>query len=137
MHPWIRSALVLLAGVVVAVVVVSLMDGVVISIYPLPAGTDMSDPESLRQGIAGLPVAAFLLLVVGWALAAAAGSYLAARLARQSAAIHGLIVTLFVLVATVANLARIPHPIWMWPASIILITAAGWGAARLGARRRV
>jgi hypothetical protein len=137
MHPWIRSALVLLAGVVVAVVVVSLMDGVVISIYPLPAGTDMNDPESLRQGIAGLPVAAFLLLVVGWALAAGAGSYLAARLARQSAAMHGLIVTLFVLVATVANMARIPHPIWMWPASIILITAAGWGAARLGARRRV
>ena len=137
MHPWIRSALVLLAGVVVAVVVVSLMDGVVISIYPLPAGTDMNDPESLRQGIAGLPVPAFLLLVVGWALAAGAGSYLAARLARQSPAIHGLIVTLFVLVATVANMARIPHPIWMWPASIILITAAGWGAARLGARRRI
>jgi hypothetical protein len=137
MHPWIRSALVLLAGVVVAVVEVSLMDGVVISIYPLPAGTDMNDPESLRQGIAGLPVAAFLLLVVGWALAAGAGSFLAARLARQSAAIHGLIVTLFVLVATVANMARIPHPIWMWPASIILITAAGWAAARLGARRRV
>jgi len=136
MHPWIRSALVLLAGVVVAVIVVSLMDGVVISIYPLPAGTDMNDPESLRQGIAGLPVAAFLLLVAGWALAAGAGSYLAARLASQSPAVHGLIVTLFVLVATVANMARIPHPIWMWPASIILITAAGWAAARLGARRR-
>jgi hypothetical protein len=113
------------------------MDGVVISIYPLPPGTDMGDPESLRQGIASLPVAAFLLLVAGWAIAAGAGSYLAARLARQSAAMHGLIVTLFVLVATIANMARIPHPIWMWPAAIILITGAGWAAARLGARRRI
>ena len=137
MHPWIRSALVLLAGVVVAVIVVSLMDGVVISIYPLPPGTDMNSPDSLREGIAGLPVAAFLLLVIGWALAAAAGSYLASRLAKQSPAVHGLIVTLFVLVATIANMARIPHPIWMWPASIVLITAAGWAASRLGARRRV
>ena len=136
MHPWIRSALVLLGGVVVAVIVVSLMDGVVISIYPLPPGTDMSNPESLRQGIGTLPVGAFLLLVAGWALAAAAGAYLAARLANQSAAMHGLIVALFVLVATVANMARIPHPMWMWPAAIILIPAAGWAAARLGARRR-
>jgi hypothetical protein len=136
MHPWIRSALVLLGGVVVAVIVVSLMDGVVISVYPLPAGTDPSNPESLRQAVATLPVGAFLLLVAGWALAAAAGSYLAARLATQSAATHGLIVALFVLVATVANLARIPHPVWMWPATIILIPAAGWAAARLGSRRR-
>lgn len=137
MHPWIRSALVLFAGVVVAVLVVSLMDGVVTSIYPFPAGTDPKNPESLRQGIATLPASAFLLLVAGWALATGAGSYLAARLATQSAATHGLIVTLFVLVATVANLARIPHPLWMWPAAIILIPAAGWGSARLGARRRV
>jgi hypothetical protein len=136
MHPWIRSALVLLGGVVVAVIVVSLMDGVLISIYPLPAGTDPSNPESLRQGIATLPVSAFLLLVAGWALAAGAGSYLAARLATQSSVTHGLIVALFVLVATVANLAKIPHPVWMWPAAIILIPAAGWAAARLGARRR-
>src|SRR5687767_10795441 len=121
MHPLIRSALVLLGGVVIAVIVVSLMDGVVISIYPLPAGTDPRNPESLRPAIAALPATAFLLLVAGWALAAGAGSYLAARLATQSAATHGLIVALFVLVATVANLARIPHPLWMWPAAIILI----------------
>jgi hypothetical protein len=137
LHPMIRSALVLFGGVVVAVIVVRLMDGVVTSIYPLPAGTDLSNPESLRQALAALPTTAFLLLVVGWALAAGAGSYLAARLATQSAATHGLIVALFVLVATVANLARIPHPAWMWPAAIILIPAAGWAAARLGARRRI
>jgi hypothetical protein len=136
MHPLIRSALVLLAGVVVSVLVVILMDGVVTRIYPLPAGTDPNNMESLRQAVATLPAGAFLLLVAGWALAAAAGSYLAARLATQSAATHGLIVALFVLVATVANMARIPHPIWMWPAAIILIPAAGWAAARLGIRRR-
>lgn len=137
MHPTIRSALVLFGGVVVAVLVVVLMDGVVTSIYPLPAGTDLRNPESMRQALAALPAGAFLLLVVGWALAAGAGSYLAARLAMQSPATHGLIVALFVLVATVANLARIPHPVWMWPAAIILIPAAGWAAARLGTRRRI
>jgi hypothetical protein len=131
MQPTVRSALVLLAGVVVAVIVVSIGDAVAGSIYSLPAGIDRSNPESMRQAVAGLPAAAFLLLLAGWVLAAAVGSYVAARLASHARAIHGLIVAVFVLVATVSNLAAIPHPTWLWPATIILIPAAGWLATRL------
>jgi hypothetical protein len=134
MHPMIRSALVLFGGVVIAVMVVILMDALVGRIYPLPAGVDTRNEESLRQIIAGMPTSAFVLLLTGWVLAAGAGAYFAARLAKHSYVIHGLIVAFFVLVATIANLAAIPHPIWMWPAAIILIPAAGWVAARLVVR---
>ena len=130
MHPTIRSALVLLAGVVVSVLVVILADMLVGTLYPLPAGTDMNDQESVRRAIAAMPRPAFLLLLAGWVVAAGAGAYLAARLATRSAALHGMIVAFFVLVATVANLAAIPHPTWLWLA-IILIPAAGWLATRL------
>ncbi|MDQ3672815.1 MAG: hypothetical protein M3365_00335 [Gemmatimonadota bacterium] len=131
MHPTIRSALVLLAGVVLSVLVVILMDTLVGSLYPLPAGTDMNDQVSMRRAVAAMPTPAFVLMLAGWVLAAGAGAYLAARLATRSAAMHGMIVSVFVLVATVANLAAIPHPTWLWPAGIILIPAAGWVAARL------
>jgi hypothetical protein len=131
MHPTIRSALVLLAGVVLAVLVVMLADALVGMLYPLPAGTDMNDQESLRRAIAAMPASAFALLLSGWVLAAGAGAYLAARLATRSVALHGMIVSVFVLVATVANLAAIPHPSWLWPAAIVLIPAAGWMATRL------
>ncbi|MDP9200524.1 MAG: hypothetical protein M3P26_01140 [Gemmatimonadota bacterium] len=137
MHANIRGALVLLGGVVAAVIVVVLMDAVVGSIYALPAGTDPSNPESMRQAVAALPTAAFLLLLVGWVLAAAVGSYLAARFATHAPPTHGMILAFFVLVATVANLAKIPHPVWLWPATIILIPAAGWAATRLVARPTV
>ena len=130
MHPIIRSALVLLAGVVVAVLVVILADTIVGTLYPLPPGTDMNDPESMRTAIAAIPRPAFLLLLAGWVVAAGAGAYLAARLATRLATMHGMIVALFVLVATVANLAAIPHPTWLWLA-IILIPAAGWLGTRL------
>jgi hypothetical protein len=130
----IRSALVLLGGVIAAVIVVMLMDWVVATIYPFPSGTDLNNPESFREAVAGLPTGAFMLLVVGWALAGGVGSYIAARLATHARVIHGLIVALFVLVATVANLAKIPHPVWMWPAAIVLIPLVGWTAARLSAR---
>jgi hypothetical protein len=137
MAPTIRSALVLLGGVIAAVFVVILMDTLVGNIYSLPAGTDPNNPDSLRQAVAALPVAAFLILVAGWVLAAGVGSYIAARFATHARVIHGMIVALFVLVATIANLAKIPHPFWLWPATIILIPAAGWAAAKLVTRPTV
>ena len=137
MAPMIRSALVLLGGVIATVFVVILMDTLVGNIYSLPSGTDATNPESLQQAVAALPVAAFVILVAGWVLAAGVGSYIAARLATHARAIHGMIVALFVLVATVANLAKIPHPLWLWPATIILIPAAGWAAAKLVTRQTV
>jgi hypothetical protein len=130
-NPTIRSALVLLAGVVAAVLVVVLVDTLVGSIYPLPSGTDLNDRAAVRAAVATMPTAAFALLLGGWTVAAAAGAYLAARLARRSPALHGLIVALFVMMATIANLAAIPHPVWLWPAAIILIPAAGWAATRM------
>jgi hypothetical protein len=136
MAPTIRSALVLLGGVIAAVFVVIVMDTLVGNMYSLPPGTD-ANPESLRQAVAALPVAAFVILVTGWVLAAGVGSYLAARLATHARTIHGMIVALFVLVATIANLAKIPHPLWLWPATIILIPAAGWAATRLVTRQAV
>lgn len=131
MNPTIRSAVVLLAGVVVAVLVVILMDTLVGNLYPLPPGTDLNDAHSMRSALAGMPTTAFVLLLTGWVFAAGAGAYLAARLARRSAALHGFIVAGFVLVATVGNLAAIPHPFWLWPAAVVLIPLAGWAATRL------
>jgi hypothetical protein len=127
----VRSALVLLAGVVVAVIVVILMDTVAGSLYALPAGTDRTNPESMRRAVALLPVTAFMILLAGWTLAAAVGSFVAAQLATHDRTIHGMIVAMFVLVATVANLAAIPHPAWLWPATIILIPLGGWVATKL------
>src|ERR1700694_953316 len=99
MQPMVRSALVLLAGGGAALFVVILMDTVAGNIYALPAGTDPNNPESMRQAVATLPVAAFVLLLAGWVLAGGIGSYIAARLATHARATHGLIVAFFVLVA--------------------------------------
>jgi hypothetical protein len=135
MQPMIRSALVLLAGVVAALFVVILMDTVAGNIWALPAGTDPNNPESMRQAVTTLPTAAFLLLLTGWVLAGGVGSYIAARFATHARPTHGLIVAFFVLVATAGNLAKFPHPAWLWVASIILIPVAGWAATKLVARQ--
>lgn len=135
MPPMVRSIVVVLAGLVASILVVSGTDAIVSSLYPLPPGTDMTDREALGQAAAALPVSAFVILLVGWSLASLAGAFVAARWAGRAPVTHGWVVALILLAATVANLVAIPHPIWMWPAALILIPLAGWMGVRIARRR--
>lgn len=134
MPPMVRSIVVVLAGLVASIVVVTGTDAIVSSLYPLPPGTDMTNREALRQAAAALPVSAFLILLVGWSLASLAGSFVGARWAGRAPVAHGYLVALILLAATVANLVSIPHPVWMWPAALLLIPLAGWAGVRLALR---
>nr|ASV46983.1 hypothetical protein [uncultured bacterium] len=135
MPPILRRVLAVLAGTIAAMVVVTLMDGVVGRLYPLPEGTDVRDPEVMRTAIAALPFAALALLVVGWAIAAAVGAFVAVRLTRDGWTGAGITVVVLLLAATVANLLMLPHPAWVWPAALLLVPAAGLGGARAAAAR--
>lgn len=131
MPPMVRSIVVVLAGLIASIVVVAGTDAIVSGLYPLPPGTDMTNREALRQAAAALPVSAFLILLVGWSLASLAGSFVGARWAGRAPVAHGLLVALILLAATVANLVAVPHPVWMWPAALLLIPVAGWAGVRI------
>jgi hypothetical protein len=118
-----------LAGAVFAGLVVSSTDAAVAGAFPLPPGTDLTNPSSVRAALAVMPTPALVLLATGWVIAAGAGSFLAAVLAPTPRVRHGLIVVTLLLVATVANLVMIPHPVWMWVVAVTLIPAVGFGAA--------
>lgn len=126
MPPMVRSILVVLAGVVISALVVVATDAIVSGLHPLPPGIDVTNQESLRQAMASIPASAFAILLAGWLVAAAVGSFVAARWAGRAPAAHGLLVALILLAATMANLVAVPHPIWMWPAVLVLIPLAGW-----------
>jgi hypothetical protein len=88
-----------------------------------------------------VPWMALWLVVMGWGLAGGVGAFVAARLAPPGFAparrmYVGLGVVVLLVLATAANLAMIPHPVWMWPASMVLIVVLGWVGARAGALRR-
>ena len=133
MSPLLRGVFAVLAGAAVAILVVSLADLVVGRIYPLPAGTDIRDAESMAAAIATLPTTAMVLLMVGWAVAAGAGAYVAVRATAGKRIGAGLVVAALLLLATIGNLAALPHPVWMWPAAIVLIPLVGWLGARAAA----
>jgi hypothetical protein len=135
MSPLLRAVLSVLAGAAIAIVVVSLSDVLVGRIYPLPSGTDLRDVESMTAAIAAMPTPPLLILLAGWGIAAGAGAFAAVRLAAGRPMFVGLIVTALFLLATISNLAALPHPAWMWPGALVLIPLVGWLGARAGASR--
>ena len=129
----LRQFLAVAGGIVAALVVVTLGDRLAGAIAPLPKGLDFNDRTAVAAAIAALPLAAKLVLVAGWAAAAALGAWTAARTAPARRTAMGWIAAGFVLASTIANLAMLPHPAWMWPAAIVGIVAAGALGARAGA----
>jgi hypothetical protein len=133
----LRQVLAVLAGVVVSGLLVFVSDLSVRGLYPLPGPAEMRDPEVARAAIAAVPTMALMLLVMGWALAGSVGAFAGARLAVGNRLVVGLVVVGVQALATTANLAMVPHPLWMWPAALVLIVLLGWVGARAGAERRI
>lgn len=128
-----RQFLAVAGGIVAALVVVTVGDGLAGAIAPLPPGLDFKDTQAVAAAIAALPLTAKLVLLAGWAVAAGLGAFTAARTAPTKRVAMGWIAAGFVLVSTVANMLMLPHPAWMWPAAIAAILAAGAFGARAGA----
>ena len=130
----LRQVVSVAGGIVAALVLITAGDATASAIHPLPPGLDFTDREAVRRALAAVPPAAAALLVAGWAAGAGIGAWTAARSATGRRFALGVLVAGFVLVATIANLSMIPHPVWMWPAALLAIPLAGLAGARAGAR---
>ena len=129
--PFARSFVAVMAGMVVAVTIVSVGDLVAGTIHPLPAGFDMGDMAQVRAHAAAAPWSAMLTVLVGWILAPFAGGLVASRVSARSRRQYAWVIAGVMLAATLANLRALPHPAWMVVGALIGVPAAGWLAARL------
>jgi hypothetical protein len=133
-----RSILAIVAGANVAIMLISAVEAFSSLVYPPPPVLDPNAQEAMRQHIAQLPIGAFLLVLVGWAVGSAAGGWVAARLAGRAPLVHGVIIGLFFAMAASLTMLMIPHPLWMWVGGIVLPVACCYLGARLvrGSPRR-
>jgi predicted MFS family arabinose efflux permease len=100
--------------------------------FPLPAGIDFSNMNSVREAVATLPDSAFILVLLGWAGGAFAGALLASRLAGRR--LQGTIVGGLLLAVAVLNLISLPHPGWVWAVALAVFPAGGYAGIQLGTR---
>ena len=74
-NPLVRQILGVLAGVIVGGLIVFCVELVGHSLFPPPAGTDLSNPDDMNQLISTLPMSALVIVLVGWLLGSLAGAW--------------------------------------------------------------
>lgn len=132
-NPAIRAAVAAVAGLVVAMVVVGLVEAVGHALFPPPAGLDLANPEDQARLMAQIPFAAKLAVVVAWFLGSLAGACAAIAIARQ-------VMPAWVVAVTIAGLGlwttqMFPHPDWMLASAAILPLVAVLVAKRMMLQR--
>jgi hypothetical protein len=124
MRAILRSAGAVLAGVVVAVALIGAAEFISGQVYPLPPDLDIQDALAMAGYIATLPSGAFLLVLLGYALGAFSGGYVAGRLAPSG-------VALVLVTGSIMNLLSFPHPGWFRVTSLLVVLVLPVFAARL------
>ncbi|HEV7485196.1 MAG TPA: hypothetical protein VGQ65_05900 [Thermoanaerobaculia bacterium] len=130
----LRRAGAVIAGMIVAFLLVAGAEGIAHKIYP-PPGMNNQNMTQVKAYIATLPLSAMLVVLTGWLIATFAATWLSARIAGTP--IPGYIVGALLLCAGIANAFMIPQPVWFSIASIVIYIGATWVGARAGARARV
>ena len=125
----LRTILGIVAGVVVAFVVLMGLEMAGHAAMPPPAGLDPADPEDLKQMVASASLAAKAWVVFAWLAAVVAGGWVARRLSRKSWA--GWVIAGLIVLGGVANIMMIPHPLWMQIAAVAAPLLGGWIVTRL------
>lgn len=119
----VRKILGTLAGIIVAMLVVTGMDGLSHYLFPESIAKSM-DYADIAAAIAAAPLTAKVILASGWFLAPLIGGLVATRISNWPAS--GWIVAGLILLACMANAFLIPGlPIWMWVAGIVAPLFAG------------
>lgn len=130
----LRSILSIVAGFVVAVVVIMALEIVGHAIYPPPPGIDLHDPAALKTIIDKLPRGALIAVLVAWGLGTFAGSLTAALIARRAHLRHAAIVGGIELSCAILTMVMIPHPLWFMAIAVALLPSASIAGGLLAQR---
>ncbi len=125
-----KRILAVVAGFVVANVVIAGTELVGSKVFPLPRGLDMKDPHALAAYVAGMPPGAVALVLFGYALGSFAGGVAATVISGRATLTPGLVVGAFVTAGGVLNLVQIPHPLWLALASLAMYLPFAWLGSR-------
>lgn len=130
-----RIVLGVVIGAIVAFAVVGVVETVGHVIYPPPDDLDWHNPQVLKEYVATLPTAPLLFPLGGWLLGTLLGGWAGALIAGRRALLVTGLIALLMLLATGANLAFIPHPLWITLSALVGIPLFAWLACHLpGAR---
>lgn len=130
-----RNVLAMLAGVIVAMVLMVLLQSVAHQVYPPPAGLDYTKPEVREAIMMQAPMGALLIVLSSYLVGTLVGAWVAARLSADAPLRQGYLIGALLVAASVLNLRAVPHPLWFIVANMAVVIAGAWIGARLGVKK--
>ena len=130
----VRNIAGVVAGLIVAVLTVMVVQAIGHQLYPYPADVDLRDPEQIAAVFPTIPVAAKLFVVAAWFGGALLGGIVAKLITGRNWAAWTIAV--LIAVAGVMNLFIIPHPVWMQIAAVAAPLLGGLIATHFERARR-
>ena len=112
MPPILKSVLAVLGGVIVGFIVIFVVQNISSAMYSLPDGVGIDDRDALARAMSALPLGAFLLVLLSYAMGSFIGGWTAARHAPASPVAHAIAVGGLLTIAGLMNLMAFRHPTW-------------------------
>jgi hypothetical protein len=123
-------------GVIVGAIVTAVVEGMGHTIFPPPAGVDLTDPAQLQTIMSRVPMEAKIAVLLAWFLGVLAGAS-SANLIAGRRALAGRIASLLIFCFAAWTMTSIPHPAWFVAAACAAILLAAFLADRAFGRVRL
>ncbi|HIG15887.1 MAG TPA: hypothetical protein EYQ31_00485 [Candidatus Handelsmanbacteria bacterium] len=127
----IRALLGVFGGLVLAMGMVYVLQGIGHQIYPPPAGLDPKNREAFAAAVDAMPVMALGMVLIAYAVGTFAGAWFAARVGGRS--FYAFLVGGVMTLAGMGNMITVPHPLWFTVAGTLVFLPSAWLASRIAA----
>ena len=124
MNPVLKKVLSVVAGLVVGMIVIGLVEGLGHLFFPPPEGLDMSDMEVVAEYIKTAPILSLLWVILAWFIGAFAGGAVATMVNKDADRMPAYLVGGILTLSGILNIVMIPHPIWFWLGILVFLPAA-------------
>ncbi len=129
----LRKILAVVAAVFAGGILVSVVQSIGHSMYPLPAGADPNDMEDMKKYVESAPFMALFFVILSYAAGALTGGFVSTIIANDGKKTYAIITGIIFVIFSVIMMSSLPTPIWFWIMGILvwLLVLAGWKLAVL------
>lgn len=125
----LRTIVGVMLGSLVGFIVTGTIESVGHSLFPPPAGVNLTDPAQMKSIMSVIPAQAKVMVLIAWVLGVLAGASSANVIAGRQA-LAGRITSGILIALSIWTMVTITHPVWF----MILATLGALGAAALADR---
>lgn len=118
----LRRILAAIAGIIAAIITISLIEQLGHTLFPYPEGAKPMDMEWIKNNIDLIPRGSMIAVIIAHGVGIAIGMFVAGLISKTSI-IPAYVVAGLMIIATVGNWILIPSPIWFYIADGISVIA--------------